>query len=134
MVRATRRCVRSPSYVSLSHPTYPFPAKYPERLDPVPPGDLLALLARAGVVADRHPLALVALLQDHPYPRVVQGGEDLPGTVPAPVVDDEQLDLAGIVDRERLFERLGDAGLLVVDRHQDRQLHPVRAFLTFATS
>ena len=54
---------------------------------------------------------------------VVGAAEDLAGAVPAAVVDHDQFDLARVVDRQRLLEGIRDAFFLVVDRHEDRQLH-----------
>ncbi len=52
-------------------------------------------------------------------PRVVERGEHIDGGVAAAVVDDHELDFTGVVHRQRLLEGIRDAGLLVVDRHED---------------
>src|SRR5262249_50363371 len=49
--------------------------------------------------------------------------EDFARAVPASVVDDDELDVAGIVHRQRLFEGVRDAFFLVIDRHEDGELH-----------
>jgi hypothetical protein len=99
-------------------------------------GDVLRVVLQVGVeddhvvalgVVDRRPdgraLAGVALVGDDPQARVVGPAEDLTGAVPAAVVDHDQLDLTRIVDRQCLLESIRDAFFLVVDRHEDRELH-----------
>ena len=66
---------------------------------------------------------LPALVGDDPQAGVVRATEDLAGAVPAAVVDDDQLDLAGVVNRQCLLEGIRDAFFLVEDRHEDRKLH-----------
>jgi hypothetical protein len=48
---------------------------------------------------------------------------ELARAVRAPVVDDDELDVARVVDVEDLLHRGQQRGALVVDRHEDRQLH-----------
>jgi hypothetical protein len=57
--------------------------------------------------ADRRALAPVALVADHPQAVVVPRVQDRGGAVEAAVIDDDELDLAGVLHRECLLERLG---------------------------
>ena len=57
-------------------------------------------------------------------PGVVEAGQHVGGAVAAAVVDDDQLDLARIVARREPASRaLAMRALLVVDGHEDGQLH-----------
>jgi hypothetical protein len=71
----------------------------------------------------RAALALVALVQDDADPGVVDPAEDLAGAVGAAVIDDDHFDLARERDVQRLLECFGKPRFLVVDGHQDGQLH-----------
>src|SRR5947209_1028866 len=72
---------------------------------------------------DRRALAGVARVVVDGDPGVVDALEDLPGPVPAAVVDDHQLDLARVLDVEDLLDRGRERRLLVVNGHEDGQLH-----------
>ena len=99
-------------------------------------GDLLRAVLQVGVAddhvvagrglrgrTDRGALALVALVRNDPQPSVVEPLQQGERAVGAAVVDSDQLDLAGVLDIENPLDRHDQGRRLVVDRHQDGQLH-----------
>jgi hypothetical protein len=49
---------------------------------------------------------------------VVEAGQDLPAPIRTAVVDDDQLDIAGILDIEHTLHGSGERGCFTVDRHE----------------